>query len=278
MKKKYKKIYVEITNKCNLKCDFCSKDKRVSREMKLDEFNHVLNEISPYTDYIYLHVKGEPLLHSNLDDILKSCTRKNINVNITTNGTLLKKMLPILLNNKIRQINISLHAKQNDINYLENAIESVDSLLNNQVLISYRLWTLEENKLGKKEYGLYQKLLKYYDVNPEEIADLEQKKQIELKKNLYLNLDDLFCWPNLNNEYYSEIGTCYGLRSHLAILSSGDVIPCCLDSSAKILLGNIFNEAFENIIVSEKVTTIKEGFQNNKKVEELCKHCNFIKD
>ena len=55
--------YVEITNKCNLHCSFCSKLNRKLRTMSVDEFSKVIDEIKEYTDYIYLHVKGEPLLH-----------------------------------------------------------------------------------------------------------------------------------------------------------------------------------------------------------------------
>jgi len=61
--KKFKKIYIEITNKCNLNCSFCLKDNRVSHEMSLEEFELVLKKIDQFTDYIYLHVKGEPLSH-----------------------------------------------------------------------------------------------------------------------------------------------------------------------------------------------------------------------
>lgn len=59
----FKKIYIEITNKCNLKCSFCSLDNRMKKEMSLDQFELILQKIDKYTDYIYLHVKGEPLIH-----------------------------------------------------------------------------------------------------------------------------------------------------------------------------------------------------------------------
>ena len=88
---KFKKIYIEITNKCNLACSFCSIDHREKKEMSVNEFSEVIAKVKDYTDSIYLHVKGEPLLHSHLDEILDVCDKNNINVRITTNGTLLKK-------------------------------------------------------------------------------------------------------------------------------------------------------------------------------------------
>ena len=74
---KFKRIYIEITNICNLKCSFCSNSKRNKKEMSIDEFELVMSKITMYTDYIYLHVKGETLSHHYLDDILSICKKYN---------------------------------------------------------------------------------------------------------------------------------------------------------------------------------------------------------
>ena len=75
---KFNKIYIEITNYCNLNCSFCSRDDRIKHEMTIEEFKHIINEIKNYTESIYLHVKGEPLLHSKLDEILSICDENNL--------------------------------------------------------------------------------------------------------------------------------------------------------------------------------------------------------
>ena len=53
---KFKKIYIEITNVCNLSCSFCNSSNRVKKEMTPSEFEVVLKHIGNYTEYIYLHV------------------------------------------------------------------------------------------------------------------------------------------------------------------------------------------------------------------------------
>ena len=103
----FKKIYIEITNNCNLDCSFCIKNKRSKKFMTLDEYSKVLENIKPYTKYLYLHVKGEPLLHSHLKEILKLTEQYEMIVNLTSNATLLKTRLQDLLSvSNIRQINI----------------------------------------------------------------------------------------------------------------------------------------------------------------------------
>ena len=69
----FKKIYVEITNSCNLNCSFCNNNKRDKKYMTVSQFDEVIKKIKKYTKYVYLHVKGEPLLHPALDELLNIC-------------------------------------------------------------------------------------------------------------------------------------------------------------------------------------------------------------
>jgi len=65
--KTFKKVYIEITSVCNLACSFCPPTARAKGLIKVEQFNKILDEIRPHTKYIYLHVKGEPLLHPRID-------------------------------------------------------------------------------------------------------------------------------------------------------------------------------------------------------------------
>ena len=255
--KKFKKIYIEITNICNLNCPFCSKDNRKEQEMSLDNFEYILKQINDYTDYLYLHIKGEPLIHSKIEDILNLCFKYNKQVNITTNGTLLSKKYKLLDN--VRQINISLHSLNED--KLLDVLKCGDYLSSKGVQIVYRFWTNDD---------LLKKVLQYYDYK-DEITN-----NFKLKNNIYLNRDKEFTWPSLNNKFISDRGTCYGLKTHLGILVDGTVVPCCLDTGI-INLGNVLEEEFFDILNKERTKNIITNFNNNKLVEELCQKCDFRK-
>jgi MoaA/NifB/PqqE/SkfB family radical SAM enzyme len=73
--------------------------------MTPDEFQKVIEKIRPYTNYIYLHVLGEPLLHPKFEEILSIAENALLNINITTNGGLIEKRKEILLQHSIRQRN-----------------------------------------------------------------------------------------------------------------------------------------------------------------------------
>ena len=270
MSKLFSKIYIEITNYCNLNCSFCSLDNRIKKEMSVDEFNIVIKKIKKYTDNIYLHVKGEPLLHSRLDEILKICNDNNINVSITTNGTLLDKNVDILLNRKIKQINVSLHSENNIPNYFEKVFNSCDKLSNKTTII-YRIWVL--NKISPI---IVDKIKNHYKLSTDIVNKIKIDKNIKINDNIYVDKDMEFIWPN-DGSYQSDKGICLGTRSHIAILSNGDIVPCCLDSSANIKLGNIFCDDLDNVINSKLFNDIKNGFQNGKIVCDLCKKCTYRK-
>lgn len=283
-KKRFKKIYVEITNSCNLKCSFCPEGKRKKQFITIEKFEHIINEIKEYTNLIALHVKGEPLLHPGLKQILEICKNNNIFVNITTNATLLEKNVnTIIESNAVRQLNLSLHSiiknENTDLYNFENYINSVlnsskEILKKTNIIISYRLWNLENINENSENYHILNMLGATFSIkNLKEIAKKEMF--VKLQENAFLNQDSEFIWPSMENKIISENGTCWGLRNQVAILSNGDVVPCCLDGDGCIKLGNIFEKSFESILNSEYSKEFIKGFEENRIIHSLCKKCGF---
>jgi radical SAM protein with 4Fe4S-binding SPASM domain len=281
--KRFDKIYVEITNVCNLNCKFCKESNRKKEFMKLKDFNVVIDKIKDYTDLIMLHIKGEPLLHPNLYEILEECEKSGVLVNITTNTTLLIEKEDEIANAKaLRQLNLSMHSfSQNSMNIVQNCkrvFETVKRIKkkNKNLIISYRLWNIKDIKENDVNYEILKLLGQEYNV--ENIIEKSKKEKfLKLDNNIYLNQDVEFIWPSLGNQIINENGKCYGLKKQLGILVNGDVVPCCLDQNGDIKLGNIFENSIEEILNSSKAKRIIEGFNNRILTEELCKKCGFIK-
>jgi radical SAM protein with 4Fe4S-binding SPASM domain len=262
---RFKKIYIETTNLCNLNCDFCIKNRRKKEIMTIQNFKIILSKIKNYTNYIYLHILGEPLLNPKLNEFILLASNEGFNINITTNGYLIDKIKD---NKNIRQVNISLHSFDVKYNvelkkYLNNIFDSVEELIKNDTYVSLRLWV--KNKYSE---DIINEVNNYYKVNI--------TKNTKIKENLFFNFEKQFIWPDLNNSYYNESGKCYGLTDHIGILVDGTIVPCCLDTLGIINLGNIFKEELDEILNKKTVIKMIEGFKNNKKEMELCKHCNFL--
>lgn len=254
---RFKRIYIEITNVCNLNCDFCAPHNRENRFMKIEEFEEILNKISSYTSHIYLHVKGEPLLHSQFPKFVKLAHSKGFQINLTTNATLLKNHLD--LTKYLRQINISFHATNNE-EILKTSKNIKDCIVN------YRIWNINENNgalaLIKKEFNITEEI------------NFEKSPNYTLAPNIYLSTASKFKWPSLKDSTSSN-GYCHALKDQIAILVDGTVVPCCLDNNGDINLGNIFEESLEYILQKEKTLKIIENFKNRIATEELCKKCTY---
>ena len=88
---RFSKIYLEISNLCNLSCAFCPGTRRRKKALNEEEFATLLPKIRPYTDFLYFHLMGEPLLHPKLEHFLELAGEAGFKVILTTNGTLLSK-------------------------------------------------------------------------------------------------------------------------------------------------------------------------------------------
>jgi len=286
--KKFKKFYIEITNVCNLNCDFCPKTGRKPEYMSIDLFCNILDQIEKHTDYIYFHVKGEPLLHPHIDKLLDISYERGFKVNITTNGTLINKVKDkLLMKPGLRQVNFSLHSfdgnemKVDKEEYINNILAfTKEARSNTDTIISLRLWNLDEEdsliNLDRKRNNKILEIIEKEFNLPYKIQEkVEPGRGIKIGDKLYLNQEYQFQWPDLNVEEDDGLGFCYGLRNQVAILVDGTVVPCCLDGEGVINLGNIKNEHFSDIIEGERAKRIIEGFSKREAVEELCRKCGY---
>lgn len=270
--KKFKKIYVEITNHCNLNCSFCSVDNRLKQTITVENFEHILKEIANYTDFIYLHVKGEPLLHPKLKELLTLVEKYHLNVNITTNGTLLKEKKDTLKDSIIHKINISLHSENKKDTYFEDIFETVKELVDKTII--YRIWTLEDGAFDETSTKIVEKLKDYYKLSTDVVEKIRNEKNIKIAENIYVDKDNEFEWPTLVGDKNLN-GFCMALKTQIAILVDGTVVPCCLDSNASIPLGNIYEESLESILEKDRAKKLRKSFQERKPCEQLCRNCTY---
>lgn len=274
-----KKVYAEIGNICNLNCDFCPGTKRKKEFMPSSDFALIAPKIKSVSDYVYLHVMGEPLMHPELDKILDICRQNRLRVSLTTNGTLLKKQERLLLfSPALYRVSVSVHSfeannQDGEINdYLGNIVDFAKKASEKGIIISLRLWNLDgENTHGHNELngGISDYL---FDSFP----GYEQSRSgYKLSDKIYIELAEKFDWPNADSDKLDSSRFCYALREQIAVLCDGTVVPCCLDSDGNINLGNIFDSTFEEILSSDRAKRIYDGFSRRTAVEELCMRCPY---
>lgn len=277
----YSRVYVEITNTCNMHCSFCHGTSRQSKSMTLGEFARITGNLKGITEYLYLHVLGEPLTHPMLPTFIEYATKSGFKVAITTNGTLLDKLGDALILCKTYKVNISLHsfekfsAPENHKAYINSCLEFAEKASQSGVLCVLRLWNREENQSEdqKNLNDITLQLIKEHFDNEWAFGT----RGARIRDKLHLEYGDRFEWPDSNKEVLGDRVFCHGLSDHFGILSDGTVIPCCLDADGAISLGNIFESDIRSILSSERALAIKQGFSEKKATEDLCKRCPYAR-
>lgn len=271
---RFRKIYIEISNLCNLQCSFCPGTKRAPRRMRVEEFSALMPKLQPYTEYMYFHLMGEPLCHPQLLELLTIAGAHGFRVIITTNGTLLAdRGQELLLSPAVHKVNISLHAfEANDIaisfdEYLRSCF-SFGKRAEGEKLIVYRLWN--QGGLEARNREILTQMRAYF---PEPWS--VEHRGTRIGERVYLEYGDKFDWPDLSVQEGSREVFCYALRDQLGVLCDGTVVPCCLDHEGDLALGNLFTQDLESILNSNRAKAIYEGFSNGCAVETLCRRCGY---
>ena len=273
---RFQKIYVEISNLCNLSCAFCPGTRRTPGRMSPADFEKLLPKLRPYTDYLYFHIMGEPLCHPQLGEMLDLAGGYGFRVILTTNGTLLARQQGMLLAAEgLHKVNISLHAfEANDLAvpfdaYLADCFRFGQAAAGEKLGV-YRLW----NRGGADaRNGEILSAMEQYFPKPWR----EGRKGTQIGEKIYLEYGEKFDWPDLQAPEGTDKVFCYGLRDQLGVLWDGTVVPCCLDHEGDLALGNLFRQELEEILENPRAKKIYEGFSQRVAEEPLCRRCGYAK-
>ena len=272
------KIYLEITNVCNLDCSFCHKTSRARKLMTEDEFNILLDKIEGKSRYLFFHLMGEPTLHPLLPHFIDAARKKGFLPAITTNGSLLADRGEALLESLPYKVSISLHAPEanpafSGEGYLESCVDFARAAAERGCYVALRLWNLGTDADNSHILDFL------HESFPGEWRDVRGGQSQRLYERIFLEWGERFDWPDPSAEE-SPVDSnmfCYGLRDQIGILVDGTVVPCCLDADANINLGNLFCEDLDTILSSPRARAIYDGFSCRRAVESLCRKCGYAK-
>lgn len=292
-------VYIEITDTCNLHCSFCPSSTLGEKRHFMDAgiFSSCIKSIAGVADSVYFHILGEPLLHPNFEQFLHALDGTGLQLNLTTNGTLLPKMEDVLLASKsLRQINFSSHAYselppesakhhfENLLNFAAKAIE-----VRPELYINLRLWNVGDEGSSIWNHYVLDQIENRFSTTINLDNFCSRHKSFLIKERLYIHQDSRFEWPSnedcaikaqskeaTSQNSYPK-GSCRALDTHVGILHDGRVVACCLDHGGAITLGNIQENSLQEILLSPLATSLREGFANRELRHPFCQNCKFCK-
>ena len=284
----YAKVYVEITNICNMNCSFCHGHSRRPGRMTADQFRQVLDQLEGQTKYIYYHLMGEPLTHPLLPEFLGMAKARDFKSIITTNGTLLSKRGSELIAAAPHKVSISLHSFEGEDaeglplgtpgqtedayeQYMAGVADFAEKASGAGIIVVLRLWNRgHDGGRNDRTFNYLRERL--------EGEWAENTRGIRIHDKLHLEWGDRFEWPDEEAPVQGDEVFCWGLKDHFGILCDGTVVPCCLDSEGVIDLGNVLDgssASLADILSSPRAQAMVKGFECRKATEELCRRCGY---
>lgn len=293
---RFEKIYIELSDICGLNCGFCPSVKGVRGAMSVEKFGIIAKKVAEKARIYTFHLLGDPLVLPNLKDFVKIANAHKMTLELTTSGFYMsEKNTQLLLESEnIRQINLSLMAflaqkKLNLNEYFAPILRFLRLHLgqNSQSFVNLRLWNLGANFTPPFENNaIYSLLEREFNTKIQKNAPKNR-----LENRIILHQSELFCWAgtkandlgvqkefvDLQGEKNAPCvkGSCHALRKQIGILSDGTVVPCCMDTSGVMGLGNLFTQELSEILASKRAVAMKKGFERGEFTEKLCQQCEF---
>lgn len=296
---RFEKIYIELSDICGLNCGFCPSVKGVRGAMSVEKFSIIAKKVAGVGRIYTFHLLGDPLVLPNLKDFIKLANAHKMPLELTTSGFYMsEKNAQLLLESEnIRQINLSLMAflvqkKLNLNEYFAPILHFLRLHLeqNSQSFVNLRLWNLGANFTPPFENSaIYSLLEREFNTKIQKNAPKNR-----LENRIILHQSELFCWAgakaddlgvqkefvDLQGEKNAPKvpcvkGSCHALRKQIGILSDGTVVPCCMDTSGVMGLGNLFTQELSEILANKRAVAMKKGFERGEFTEKLCQQCEF---
>lgn len=222
------KVYLDITNKCNLKCKFCFHDVRKDNPFSKEQLYHIIDMIVDANILEVAFIGGEPLMYDYFSDLVIYAKSKGLRLSVFTNGTRIKENIKILKKYVGSSISISLHAPNDEL----------------QDLISggrYTYSTIIENLQYLNKHGIIPEIAFTpckYNVNLlYETIDSVLSKGIEVSDVLVYRLIPggraITCWNELGLSYDDQVLLLKQMESLEAkypnlSIGTGDALPYCM--------------------------------------------------
>lgn len=277
---KFHKIYVEITDICKLSCSFCTPKKAIRGIMPLALFEKIISQITNHTRLVSLHVLGDPLCVDNLSAYIDIGAYYKVRFDIVSSGAFLKKEhFSILTQKHIHQVSFSLDALFDNKHLRKEMEKYFDTILAFYEYAKIHAPNLYINLRLFGEYDYTYFLQRF----PNAILQTE-KRRLRLAKNFFLRFHKSFTWTALQQDSkmtntitkpHSNSPYCLGAIKQLAILANGKVVPCCIDASAKMPLGDFNTQDFMDIMHSKKMKDMQDSLRTYKNLPLLCESCTF---
>jgi len=281
-------IYVEPTNVCNLMCATCTPPevKGQKGKLSLELWEDILDcfESSGINPTITLIGRGEPLLHPQIEEIVRMATEKGCCCYIITNGVLLTvDKAKKLLDAGLKRIQVSLHATT-----AETYEKMTGKPMFEKVCTNIKAFQKINDEVGHPCHVSVISVIS--PINEHEMDDFEKEwegkvDRVYTYKMFSLHGDSKMADKDKKSESVSsgpEVDGCSVPWRFFTIRWDGSIIPCALDHASRIVVANFKDKngkldmmAAWNSDIFQRLRRAEadEDYDTLRKMGYDCEHC-----
>ncbi|MCL2718852.1 MAG: radical SAM protein [Lachnospiraceae bacterium] len=269
--------FVEITTKCNLNCTYCTARKliRNPKDLELEKIKELKEKVMLF-DYIVFCGLGEPFAHKNIYEVIDYFYDKKLI--IVTNGSILIDFERLTKHKNVETITFSVDgAKEEDMKNIctkydfNILLQNLEEAKRNKITCAFNSTITEKTynnivdiieMISKYEIEIFKLGLPIGKVKwaQEHIAEIVEISSI-IEKAMF----------DLGKQYESPfcIKCTHDNAPIAVIIMNGNCYPCCDYFCGRPLVGNIYQQTFEEMWIKHSYLKFRKG--------EYCENCkNFI--
>lgn len=281
-------LQVEPTNRCNLNCRLCltgyGKLNRPKRDLAFDEFAKIIDQLEGSVFYLVLYNLGEPLLNSQIYQMIGYAKKKGIFVRLHTNGDFKdKKHIENIISCGVDELTISLdcatpqvYFKHKKSNTFKNVIDNIGAIVRqrgreSRPFINIQLLLTRDNE---NEITRFKSLVRQLKVD----KGLIKKARVDFPgvqaDTSFLPLDTRYIRKIYKDVYRKK--RCLRPWVSTVVLCDNSVTPCCFDMQAEHKFGSMDNFDFRQIWGNQGYAEFRQQALKDINKIPLCRQCSVI--
>ncbi len=288
-------VSIEPVNGCNLHCPECPIGMRVPpqkvQKMDMADYQHILQQVSPWVHTIQLYFQGEPLLNEQLPQMIRLAHEYHLYTIVSTNA---QTLTPLLAEQLVRagvhriivsvdgmsqasyqayRVGGNLHKALEGIGYLRQAKKQLSS----NVVIEMQCLRLRSNegewKMMRRVYRkigadrLVFKTAQFYDY-----ASGHPLMPTQPQYNRYVQGADGAYHPK-NRLHTPRLTPCHRLWTGCVVDVEGNVRPCCFDKNGEYIWGNLLKQDLKTIWHGEEANRFRNQVLHHRHTLSICHNC-----
>lgn len=285
-------LSIEPTTACNLGCPECPSGlKQFSRDtgnLKAENFNRWLDQLSPTLSYLNFYFQGEPFIHNDILHFISKASQAGIYTSTSTNAHFItEKKAQEIVQSGLDRILISIDGTTQEVYEQYRVHGSLQKVLDG----TKHLVEARKNLNSRTPHIIFQFLV----VRPNE-HQIEEAKQLanEYKVDeIRFKTAQVYDYENGNPliptvEKYSRYkrlsngkfivkssldNHCWRMWSGAVVTWDGKVVPCCFDKDATHEMGNLSKEDFKSIWKGKAYAMFRKQLLKGRKEIDICKNC-----